>query len=412
MAKLTEKTFYVKDEQLFYDWKKIEKIPEFAVLKKCEQNPRWHSEGNVWNHTVKVCEAMVAKLRFYRYTYKKHPQEAKLLMTAALFHDIGKGVTTTFKKGNWHAYGHEVEGEKITRRLLWDEGFEFREQVCSLVRHHMDPLVIMDSPKNLLEKIVGLSQSVNIKNLCLLKHCDIEGSQQMAETSTHDIDIAKVSELQTIASHLGCLSKPSHVPLTGKYEWKKIGDTRKPIKVYVMVGLPGAGKDTCIADMILNDDSLMPMPPMVLDSFGKFMQTTTPDDSVILSRDNIREELGFCKPGEKIVGTRYQEDKVTKVFNDRLKEAADAGKDIIVDAINIKKEYRVRLVESLANYRCTFNYVYVEAEGLETNIKRRQGQIDKKVFEDMLGRFEFPTYDEYDDLYIFINNNSGWVALD
>lgn len=109
---ITDKIFYVEKEQLFYDWNRIEKIPEFAVLKKCEQNPRWHSEGNCWNHTKLVCEAMEKKLKSMRYTYKKHPNEVRLLMTAALFHDVGKGVTTTYKKGNWHAYGHEVEGEK------------------------------------------------------------------------------------------------------------------------------------------------------------------------------------------------------------------------------------------------------------------------------------------------------------
>ena len=70
MGKITEKIFYVENEQLFYDWKKIEKIPEFAVLKKCEQNPRWHSEGNSWNHTRLVCEAMERKLKFFRYTFE------------------------------------------------------------------------------------------------------------------------------------------------------------------------------------------------------------------------------------------------------------------------------------------------------------------------------------------------------
>ena len=108
---------------------------------------------------------------------------------------------------------------------------------------------------------------------------------------------------------------------------------------------------------------------------------------------------------DRMLVQKYQEEKVTKVFNDKLKESLDAGKNIIVDAINIKKEYRVRLVESLANYNTVINYVYVEAEGLNTNIGRRYGQIDKKVFQDMTERFEFPSYEEYDNLYVFINNN-------
>ena len=37
-------------EKLEYRWDIIELITEFAVLKTCEQNPKWHSCGNVWNH--------------------------------------------------------------------------------------------------------------------------------------------------------------------------------------------------------------------------------------------------------------------------------------------------------------------------------------------------------------------------
>ena len=403
MAKLTDKIFYVENEQLFYDWKKIEKIPEFAVLKKCEQNPRWHSEGTAWQHTVKVCEAMEKKLS--RNAYKQRPYETKLLMTAALFHDIGKGVTTQFKKGNWHAYNHEVEGERLTRRLLWNEGYEFREQTCGLVRWHMDPLRVFESDKGILEKIARLSKCTNIKYLCMLKDCDIIGSHQAPESSTSEEDRAKIVDLQNIARHLGCISKPLCVPLNGKYPWKKVKDKRTPIQVYVMVGLPGAGKDTLI-DNILVDDLL----DNAFDYYRNVMPTTPPDNTVILSRDNIRVDLGFCKSNEKIVGTKYQEEKVTKVFNDMLKEALDNGKNIVVDAINIKKEYRVRLIESLASYNTVINYVYVEAEGLDTNIGRRHGQIDKKVFQDMTERFEFPTYEEYDNLYVFINNNEqGWI---
>ena len=408
MGKLTEKIFYVENEQLFYDWKKIEKIPEFAVLKKCEQNPRWHGEGDAWKHTVKVCEAMERKLKFFRYTYKKRPYETKLLMTAALFHDIGKGVTTTYKKGNWHAYGHEMEGEKITRRLLWDEGFEFREDVCGLVRWHMDPLRVFDSNKEILEKIGRLSWHTNIKYLCLLKQCDIEGSMQSPDCSTAEVDMAKIDDLWNIASHLGCAQKPLVVPLDGKYEWKNVGDIRKPINVYMMVGLPGAGKDTLIQNLLLDNE--LDNTLGTFDYYRQNMPTSHPDKTVILSRDDIRVELGFCTDKEKIVGTKYQEEKVTKVFNDRLKEAAENGFNIVVDAINIKKEYRLRLIEFLSNYRTVMNYVYVEAEGINTNAGRRHGQIDRNALIAMTERFEFPTRDEYDNLYVFINNNEeGWI---
>lgn len=413
--KLTDKIFYVENEQLFYDWKKIEKLPEFAVLKKCEQNPKWHAEGDAWKHTVKVCEAMEKRLKFLRYTYKKKPFETKLLMTAALFHDVGKGVTTMFKKGNWHAYGHEIEGEKIARKLLWDEGYEFREQVCSLVRWHMEPLRVFEG-KESIEKILKLSKNVNIHNVCLLKMCDLDGSYQADEASKNE-DYVKVNELEAIASHLNCSRKPTCVPTDGKWLWKDTNDNRKQINIYMMIGLPGAGKDTLIRGGIINDSEVESLwsPEIVesptnciFDYFSKPLKTTKQDDCVMLSRDDLRVELGFCRINEKIVGTKYQEDKVTKVFNDRMLKAAEEGKDIIIDAINLKREYRVRILEQVSNYRVHVNYVYVEADGIQENIQRRNGQIERNVFVSMLERFEFPTPDEYDDLFVFINNNEGW----
>lgn len=414
--KLTDKIFYVENEQLFYDWKKIEKLPEFAVLKKCEQNPKWHAEGDAFVHTQKVCAAMVARLKFYRITYKTRPLECKVLMTAALFHDIGKGVTTTFKKGNWHAYGHEIEGEKITRKLLWDEGYEFREAVCSLVRWHMEPLHIFEAKSEVIEKILKLSKCVNIKQVCLLKFCDLDGSMQADENSKR-LDYEKVNELSTIASHLNCSQKPTVIPTGGKWKWKSFNDTRPLIKVYMMIGLPGAGKDTLIHEGIINDcevetewltDLVDEANNCVYDYFGNPIDSTKMEHCVVLSRDDLRAELGFCKPGDKIVGTKYQEDKVTKEFNDRMLKAAEEGKNIIIDAINLKREYRVRILEQVSNYRVHVNYVYVEADGIQENIQRRNGQIERNVFVSMLERFEFPTPDEYDDLFVFINNSKGW----
>ena len=93
----------IDTEKCEYNWKKIEKIKEFDALKHAEQSPRWHKEGNAWNHTVAVCnEAIkVAKEEYCS-------DESRLIfLAAALFHDIGKGPTTKIgKDGNWHSYGH------------------------------------------------------------------------------------------------------------------------------------------------------------------------------------------------------------------------------------------------------------------------------------------------------------------
>ena len=35
----------------YVDWNYVMTIPEFQKLKECEQNPKWHSEGNALEHT-------------------------------------------------------------------------------------------------------------------------------------------------------------------------------------------------------------------------------------------------------------------------------------------------------------------------------------------------------------------------
>lgn len=129
--KLLEKI--INQETYMVNWDEVAKIPEFGVLKKTEQNPKWHSEGNVWNHIVNVVNEMY-KLVPYNESDKifsdiRH-QRRLVMVAAALFHDIGKGATTKWsdEKGSWTSSRHAPVGEQITRRLLWDEDFFVREK--------------------------------------------------------------------------------------------------------------------------------------------------------------------------------------------------------------------------------------------------------------------------------------------
>ena len=148
---------------------------------------------------------------------------------------------------------------------------------------------------------------------------------------------------------------------------------RRKINVYVMVGLPGAGKDTWIAQNL-------------------------PNTHKVVCRDDIRAEIGLCKAGEKIVASREQENLVTAIFNQKLKEYARAGEDIAINNINLVKRYRMEYKRTLKDFDVNWIYVVVEAPDLETNKKRREGQIPPEVFDRMVERYEPPTPDEYDEI--------------
>ena len=366
----------IDTEKCEYNWKKIEKVKEFAKLKECEQNPRWHKEGNAWNHTVAVCNEAIKVAR------DEYEGEDRLVfLAAALFHDIGKGVTTKIgKDGNWHSYGHEFEGEKMTRLLLWNEDIWTRERICALVRYHMEIEFIPESEK-FLPKLVSMSKAVgNLDMLIKLKECDLRGSIQY-DADLKEIEMLKLDETRETARSLGFLYHMSSVPDFYKFAWQKTikaKNSGKPFTVVVPIGLSGAGKSTWIKDNY--------------------------PDAVVISRDAIREELGYVAPGRKAVLSRQKEDRVSTVFNQRLTDAArDGSKTIVLDNLNLKKKYRDAYKEQLSLYAVTWVYVYIEAKGLQTNLERRGGDIDLDVLKSMIMVFEWPRPDEYDKFGIFTN---------
>lgn len=361
-----------------YNWGKIESIPEFKKLKNCEQNPKWHGEGNTWNHVKLVCEAAANICREQH--WENEEGYSSLLLTSALFHDIGKIATThKGKDGNWHAYGHEFDGEKITRRILWDceefGGYVFREKICSLVKYHMIPLQIFES-KAILEKIAEISKEVpSWFMLIQLKKCDVIGSLQENEISKKS-DFIKLDSLESTAYEMDCLYKPFNFYLNN---YKKfLSENQRPnATVAVMIGIPGSGKST-IAERIVN------------------LEDSTFSGGVIISRDNIRHELGYCEEGEKVVLNKHKENEVTEAFNEKVLETAKRGLPIVIDNMNTKRKYRDSYKSLLSNYNVTWHYFYVEAPTLGDNLERRIGQIDKGTFMQMINDIEMPTYDEYD----------------
>ena len=301
----------------------------------------------------------------------------EILLIAALFHDIGKSVTTEFTKGNWHSYGHEVKGEPITRRLLWDEDVKKRESICSLVRWHMEPLRIFES-KNYISKIIELSGKVcSIELLCTLKRFDIIGSKS-ENKEAQKYDIYQLKKIEEIARCLHCYTHSNVLNQISKPSMKQFElEQTTIIPVYVMIGISGAGKSTYV---------------------DKCLETYS--DGVIISRDKARIELGYCKDGEKYLGTKEEEDAVTAYCHKAIIEAAINGKVIIIDDMNIKRKYRDSIKEILKDFNTVYHYVYVEANGIDKNISRRQGQVSENILHKMIESIEWPTVDEYNTFKI------------
>ena len=102
-------------------------FPEVERLKKVEQSKEYHSEGNVFSHTLLT----IANIPNNSSVYVK---------LAGLFHDIGKfDATKVDESGKISAHGHELISGKESRVALKRLKFsnEFSEQVVWLVENHM-----------------------------------------------------------------------------------------------------------------------------------------------------------------------------------------------------------------------------------------------------------------------------------
>lgn len=380
------------------NWEFAITVPEIAALEKCEQSPKWHSEGNALIHTKQVVQKMFERLNDFTHPISNHinmksvsARHACILVGAALFHDLGKATTTEFKKGAWHAYGHEIESEKILRTLLYDEDFRTREILCTLVSLHMEPLLYNISNwakkiQNAQSRIITIDNEFTIADLFLLKWADTAGSEPL-EKGRNDKDLIFLNKMMQYKIYW----EDAMINLTQKELIANVKDFigyqtgKKELHGIVLIGLPGAGKNHWI---------------------DNHRQLLFPDKTYkSISRDDIRIKLGFCKPGEKYMGSSQEETAVSKVFDNEVRDAAEKYDIIIFNNINLRSQYRNHYKELLdKDYNVKWIYIYIESDNLNINIARRQEQIPADQFPKMVRKFEWPTPDEYDEIYFY---NSG-----
>lgn len=126
------------------------------------QNPLYHPEGNVGQHTLKTLTSLT----------RKNPQT----LWAALLHDVGKeAVTEIHENGKITSYRHEYVGSKTAALILKELGFqkEFTENVVYIVRNHMK---IKQSHVMKRNKVLALMEHPAYSDLKAVAEADVKGS--------------------------------------------------------------------------------------------------------------------------------------------------------------------------------------------------------------------------------------------
>lgn len=121
--------------QFLEDCQWLSYFPELSALTQCEQDPEWHPEGTVWEHT-KHCMNAFAQNRI------GEDWEDLIVGLAVLCHDMGKATTTVqCDDGKIRSPQHDVEGVAVAKSFLarMTEQKKVFDEVLPLVSEHMRP---------------------------------------------------------------------------------------------------------------------------------------------------------------------------------------------------------------------------------------------------------------------------------
>lgn len=357
------------------DWNNIEStvLDRFEEdLRKTQQSPIFHAEGDVYVHTLMVCEALKELSEFQ----ELNERQRHILYVAAMLHDIGKISTTVFTDDDWHSPHHAPKGSRMAREILWkDYGLsgrkelvQIREAICLLIRYHSFPPVAINQ-KNVqlrLHRMAAngvLAPDFSIKMLCILCKADMLGRK------CHDQQevLEKIALCEELAKEERCFESCFPFPnlhvrrafLSGRDVWKEqdlYDDTWG--EVVLVSGLPGTGKDTWI-------------------------QKNLPDLPMI-SLDEIRRA--------NKISPMANQGLVANMAREQAKEYLRRHQSFVWNATNITTQMRDSLIGLFEAYHAHVCVVYLETEWqtlLERNHSREM-VVPQSVIEDMLGKLVLP----------------------
>lgn len=148
--------------------------PQLEAMIGCRQEPEWHPEGDVWTHTLLVCDAAASVALRDRLSGDRRVT----LMLAALVHDLGKPETTVRdEEGRLRSPGH-AQADRTLRGFLDAIGCPARhaEAVLALSRRHLDHLSFVGSTRHVRRLSRELAASgTSIEALVRLIEADARG---------------------------------------------------------------------------------------------------------------------------------------------------------------------------------------------------------------------------------------------
>ena len=155
-------------------------------------------------------------------------------------------------------------------------------------------------------------------------------------------------------------------------------------KIIMLIGVPGTGKTTWCDYMIANVHK----------------------NAIVLSRDSIVESL-CTRDNITYNESFFRKDlqkEVDELFRTALTNAKASTCDVIIDRTNLSVKTRKSILNSFSSddkkiaVVFTLSY-YLITQNLKTREQATGKHISTKLLEEMLARYEPPTYTEFDEIY-------------
>ncbi len=340
------------------DWQAIEQIEWIQPLKECMQEPEFHAEGDVYTHTKMVVEELLQLPEYELFTKENQDN----LFYAALLHDIAKPKCTVTENGVIRSPRHALVGEKMAREILWNNDFERRELICSLVRLHGLPIWLLEK-NNSLNKAAAASLRLDNRLLYALAKADMLGrickdqEDMLMRVELYKEFCAEHECLNSAKSFYNTHSRFKFFYNQTEYPADLYDDTQ--FEVTLMCGIAGSGKDTYAAKQ----------------------------DLPIVSLDDLREQYGV-KYGDK-----KGQGKIIQLAYEQAKAHCRKQQSFIWNSTNLTTDIRSKLIRTLAPYKPKFKIVYVETS-VANLFQRRRGEIQDAAIYRMMRMLDMPQLNE------------------
>jgi tRNA nucleotidyltransferase (CCA-adding enzyme) len=195
----------------------LKHFPEIACMRGTPQDPEWHPEGDVLEHTKYCLDALVQTKEWPSWPTNRR----RILSFAVLAHDFGKPSTTTYmerrREMRWCSFGHEAAGGPPAESFMQRIGAprELHEPVRALVIHHLlhHPQEGPGYTDSQIRRLARRLAPATIDDLCEVMKADANGRPPLSNQPS----LRLLTELRDRAHELSLGTEQPRAILLGRH---------------------------------------------------------------------------------------------------------------------------------------------------------------------------------------------------